>query len=87
MNSLYQEMMGQQSQAMPNGIAQVKNLMNVLRNSNNPQQLFFNMAKQNPQLQQIMNTIQNSNKTPKELFYQMAEQKGVNPEEILKQLQ
>lgn len=86
MNSLYQEMMGQQ-QTMPNGIAQVKNLMNVLRNSNNPQQLFFNMAKQNPQLQQIMNTIQNSNKTPKELFYQMAEQKGVNPEEILKQLQ
>ena len=86
MNSLYQQMMGNQ-QLLNNNVSQIKNLMNVFKNSNNPQQLLMNMAKQNPQVQQVMNMIQSSGKSPRDLFYQMAQQKGINPDEILKQLQ
>ena len=57
MNSLYQQMMGNQ-QLLNNNVSQIKNLMNVFKNSNNPQQLLMNMAKQNPQVQQVMNMIQ-----------------------------
>lgn len=40
----------------------------------------FNM---NPQLQMIINMVKNSGKTPKELFYQLAQQRGVDPNSIL----
>ena len=62
-------------------------MMNMFRGSNNPQQLLMNLANQNPQMKQVMTMVQNSGKSPKDLFYELARQKGVNPDEILKQLQ
>lgn len=86
MNSLYQQMMGKQNLSLPNNIGQIKQMMNLFRGTNNPQQLLMNMAKQNPQIQNIMNIVQNTGKSPKDLFYQMAQQKGVNPDDILNAL-
>lgn len=83
MNSLYREMMGHGTQ---NNLSQVKGMLRTLQNSNNPQQLLMGMAQQNPKVQQVMSMIQNSGKSPKELFYQMAQQKGVDPEQILNML-
>ena len=40
----------------------------------------------NPQIKMIMDMVKNSGMTPKDLFYKLAEEKGVNPEDILKQL-
>ncbi len=34
-------------------------------------------------MQNIYSIIQNSNKSPKELFYQMAQEKGIDPSVIL----
>ena len=88
MNKLYQQMMGNQSPSLPNNnIAQIKQMMNLFRGANNPQQLLMNLTNQNPQMRQVMNMIQTSGKSPKDLFYELAKQKGVNPDEILKQLQ
>ena len=86
MNNLYQQLMGSQSHSLPNNLGQIKQMMNLFRNANNPQQLLTNMAKQNPQIQNIMNIVQNTGKSPKDLFYQMAQQKGVNPDDILNAL-
>lgn len=52
----------------------------------NPQQMLMNLAKHNPQMKQIMNMLQTSGKTPKELFYELAQQQGVDPEQILNML-
>ena len=41
------------------------------------------MAKNNPQVQSIMQLIQQTNQTPKELFYQTAQQQGIDPNQIL----
>ena len=84
MNSLYQEMMGNQS--LPNNMNQLKQVINMVRGANNPQQLLMNLANQNPQIRQVMNLVQNSGKSPKDLFYEMARQKGVDPNQILNTL-
>lgn len=44
------------------------------------------MMKNNPQFSQIMKEVKESGKTPQELFYQKAKEKGVNPEDILSKL-
>jgi 2-iminoacetate synthase ThiH len=76
MNSLFQSISPQMPQ-------QVNNLAQMVKNSANPAQLFQNMAKTNPQVQSIMQTIQQTNMTPKQLFYQTAQQRGVDPNQVL----
>lgn len=49
----------------------------------NPQQMLANLMQTNPKAQQVMNMIRQSNKSPKELFYELARQKGVDPNQIL----
>ena len=80
MNSLYRQMSQQGNQSL-------LNMINLFKNSSNPQQLLYQMARQNPQLNNVLNLIQTSRKSPKDLFYQIAEQRGINPKDILQQLQ
>ena len=68
---------------IPNNIIQT---FRALQQSNNPNQFMQNLMQTNPQVQQVMQMIQSSNMSPKDLFYTMAKQKGVDPEQILKQL-
>ena len=82
MIKLYQEMM-QNNQTQP---YDYKQMMNALRNSSNPQQLFFNMFQNDPQIKQIVQMIKQSGKSPKDLFYQMAQAKGADPNQILNEL-
>ncbi len=65
MNSLYQQV----NQISNNSL---KQLINNFKNSSNPQEFLDNYIKNNPQMQNIYSMIQNSNKSPKELFYFMA---------------
>ena len=69
---------------IPNNIIQT---FKALQQSSNPNQFMENLIQTNPQVQQIVQMVQNSNMSPKDLFYSMAKQKGVDPEQILKQLQ
>lgn len=91
MNSLYQQLNQQMlnqnslpSSSLNNNLKQF--IMNI-KNNPNPQQFLFNYIQSNPQAQNIYNVLQNSNKSPKELFYQLASQKGVDPNTILQLLQ
>lgn len=78
MNSLFNQV--GMSQQMPQSN---NNIVQMVKNSNNPGQLFQSMAQSNPQVQSIMRLIQQSNQTPKQLFYQAAQQQGVDPNQIL----
>lgn len=51
---------------------------------NNP---LMNMLQNNPQIKNVMDMVKNSNMSPRELFYQKAEEMGVNPDDVLKILQ
>lgn len=83
MNSLYKEMMNNQNATQMN---QVKQMMGALKSSRNPQQLLINMMGNNPQFKQMLQMIRQSGMSPKDLFYQMAQQKGVDPEQLINQL-
>ena len=86
MNNLYQEL----NQQLPSNLSLQQNPMvqafKAIKNSKNPQQMLMNMAQQNPQTKQIIDMINSSGQSPKDLFYQMAKQKGVDPNQILNML-
>ena len=71
--SLYQDLMGNQT-----------NNYNVNNNNNTQMQMMLmDLIKNNPNIQKVLSAVSSSNMTPKALFYQMANQKGVNPNQIL----
>lgn len=52
------------------------------------EEMLLNMlAKNNPQIANILKEIKESGKSPKDLFYEKAKQMGVDPDEALKTLQ
>ena len=65
-------------------IQQIKRMMNMFKSVQNPQEAINTLAKENPA---IANIIQMSNGDLKGTFYKMCQEKGVNPDDILKQLQ
>lgn len=83
-NSLYQQLTANQP-TMTNS-SNIQNMFNMVKNSGNPMQMINQLAQNNPQLRNIMNMIQNSNMSPQQLFMQMANQRGINPQTIMNML-
>ena len=69
-----------------NNLSQIKNMMNMVRSAGNPQAMLQSMVQNNPQMQQVMNIVNQAGGDPKTAFYKMAEEKGVDPEQILSML-
>ena len=67
-------------------ITNVKRLMQMMKSAGNPQMLLQQMVGQNPQLKQVMDFVNANGGDPQAAFYKLAEQKGVNPDDILNQL-
>lgn len=80
MNPLMQMMGGQ---AANPAIQSIKRMMGMYRAAQNPQAVLQQMAQQNPMVGQIM---QMSRGNLKDTFYQMCQQQGVNPDDVLNQL-
>ena len=64
----------------------VRQMMGMLNSSQNPQAMMNSMIQNNPNLKQVMDLINKSGGDPQKAFYALAEQKGVNPQEILDML-
>ena len=62
-----------------------RNVYQAFMNSRNPMQMFMQMANGNPQLQQIANML-NSGMNPQQLFNNMCQQRGINPQQFLAQI-
>lgn len=82
MNNLYQQM--NTKNLLSNGnVQQMANMMKTMRN---PQAMLNQLSQNNPQVKELMTMLQTSGKSPKDMFYQVAQEKGVDPEEVLKML-
>jgi hypothetical protein len=70
-----------------NGInmGQVKQIYNMLRYSNNPNQMLDQLVSQNPQMAQAINLIK-SNGNYEQVFRSMCKEKGINADDLIKQL-
>ena len=64
----------------------VRSMMNMVRSARNPQAMLDSMIKSNPQMQEVMNYVRASGGDPRQAFYKMAQEKGVDPNQILNQL-
>lgn len=71
---------------LSNRLAPIKNMMAAVRNAGNPSAMMQQFALQNPQMQKAMQMIQQSGGDPKTAFYKLADQMGVNGDDILKML-
>ena len=69
-----------------NNLDQIKSMMNMIRSARNPQAMVQSLAQNNPQMKQVMDIVNQSGGDPKTAFYKMAEEKGIDPEEILRQI-
>ena len=65
-------------------VGQLKNIYNMLSKSSNPQAMLAEMAQKDPNIAWVMQMCKNGN--PKDLFYALCKQRGVNPDDILNQL-
>ena len=79
MNNLYQQLSRQQQNPL-------QQLINNFKNSKNPEEFLRNYIQSNPKTQDVYSMLQNSNKSPKQLFYILAQQKGIDPNQILNML-
>ena len=83
MNSLYNQLNQTNQPSQNNGIQKI---IQMAKSGNNPQQLLNSLAGQNPQLNQVMQLVNSGKMTPKQLFMNMANQQGVNPNDIISML-
>jgi len=60
--------------------------MNMAKSAQNPQAFLQSIAQNNPQMKQVMSIVEQSGGDPKDAFYKMAEEKGVDPEQVLSML-
>lgn len=64
----------------------VSTMMQILQLGQNPEQLIMNAAKNDPQINALINQKQQNNMSWKDLTLQIAQQKNVNIQPILQQL-
>ena len=61
-------------------------LLKKFLNSSNPQELLNSLISQNPQLQNLMQSMNSSGMSPKQFFYSYAKQNGIDPDQFLSSL-
>ena len=67
----------------------LKNSNSILSNflnSSNPNDFLQKMISNNPKAQNVMQLLNSSGKSPKQFFYQYAQQQQINPDQFLNSL-
>ena len=64
-------------------MAQIKQIRNLVQAARNPQAALMNMMGSNPQMKQVQEIIRQRGGDPMQAFRQMAEENGLDPDEIL----
>ena len=68
-------------------INQFKQQLRQIQAMSNPQMALNQLLINNPQLGNVINLIKQSGQSPQSFFYALARQRGVNPEDIIKEFQ
>lgn len=76
-----------QQLAMANPMTgQIKQMMSMVQAAQNPQAMLNQMMQNNPQMQQAMKLINQHGGDAQKAFYSLAQERGVDPQEILRML-
>ena len=83
-NPLLNSLMQQNS--VPNSnMGQLRQVYQMINSSKNPRAVIQQLAQTNPQLQPMLQ-IMNSGGNYEQIFRNMAQQRGINPDEFVKQI-
>ena len=63
----------------------IMNMFNMLKNANNPQAMIKQLMMNNPNVKSAVDYINANGGNAQDAFYKLANEKGVNPEDILSQ--
>ena len=85
-NPILSQMTQTRLQQMSGPIQQMKRMMNQLQTMSNPQAALQSFMTNNPKSKQVMDLIQKSGGDPQKAFYALAEQQGINPDDVLNML-
>ena len=61
----------------------IKQMMTMVGGAQDPNGMLRQLMNNNPQMKQVTELIQNAGGDPRRAFYELAQQKGVDPQEIL----
>ena len=73
----------QQSQKSLPSLKNNLNAIQQLLQGSNPSSLIQNMISQNPKMKNVMSLFNSSGMTPKQFFYNYAQQQGIDPDQFL----
>lgn len=79
-------MMPQQQTAASPQIQQIKNMMRMVQMSNNKSATLQTLIAQNPGLKNIINLVNSKGMSMEQVFYALAQQRGIDPQVILNEL-
>lgn len=80
MNPILQALGNQQGNPQLN---QIRQMMNTIKSARNPQAMMNQMIQSNPQMRNVMNFVNQNGGDAKKAFYALAQQRGINPDDIL----
>lgn len=83
----YNQQQHQQINSAYNVQQMIQSIMQTIQLGNNPEMLFNNLAKNNPQVQELLNKKQQNNMSWKDLTIEIAKQNNVDIQPILNGLQ
>ena len=61
-------------------------MIQTLKSVGNPQMIFNQMMAQNPKIKEVIDYVNANGGDFEKVYYQLAEKKGVNPDEFIQQL-
>ena len=64
-------------------MGKIKQMMTMDSGAQDPNGMIMQLMANNPQMQQVMDVINSAGGDPRRAFYELAQQKGVDPQEIL----
>ena len=64
-------------------MGRIKQMMNMVRMSQNPTAMINQMMANNPQMKQVMDIVNQYGGDPDKAFRTLAEQNGIDPQEIM----
>ena len=85
MNKLYQQFnqLSKRQLQQPNSIG---DLYKQLQGAGDKNSFMMNLMKCNPQLKQVIDLVQQNGGNAEQVFYRLAQEKGINPASILNSL-
>ena len=67
-------------------MGQIKQMMGMVRSAQNPQAMLNQIMMNNPKMQQVMEIVNKYGGDPNKAFQAVAQQNGINPQEIMNML-